>query len=75
MTWAPKDPAEEGPKNYFVPDFGVDHDIAASHKNEQDSASTLKTTWTPKWDEEDQKFTDMPTFSNDFMKLQLNSEI
>lgn len=34
LSWAPKTPAEHGPVDYFVPDFGVDHEIAATHKNE-----------------------------------------
>lgn len=74
LTWAPTDPASH-PVNYFVPDFGVDHDIAASQKFESEASSTLKTTWTPKWDDEKEAFADMPTFSNDFMKVQLDSEM
>jgi len=34
LTWAPT-PPKTHPMDYFVPNFGIDHDIAATHEHEK----------------------------------------
>jgi len=34
LTWAPTAPKTH-PMDYFVPNFGVDHEIAATHAHEK----------------------------------------
>ena len=34
LTWKPTDPASH-PVDYFVPNFGVDHEIIATHSHEK----------------------------------------
>jgi hypothetical protein len=34
--------AKPPPRNYFVPNFGLDHDILASQKNTKDAESKFK---------------------------------
>ena len=36
--------------DYPVPNFGLDHDIKATHKHEKDIAKKLKVKWNPKQD-------------------------
>jgi hypothetical protein len=38
--------------NYFVPNFGEDHDISSSKSHESQAASTLKHVWTPTKDKD-----------------------
>jgi len=49
LTWAPT-PPKSHPVDYFVPNFGVDHDIAASTQHEKDASAKLGHVWTPVWD-------------------------
>ena len=53
LTWEPTLPATH-PMNYFVPNFGVDHEIAASTKNEAAASGKLGHQWTPVKDEDDE---------------------
>ena len=49
--WAPKDAADPPPRNYFVPNFGIDSDIRTSLKNLNENEakygpmSTPEITW------------------------------
>jgi hypothetical protein len=52
LTWKPKDPKSH-PVDYFVPNFGVDHEIVATHKHMGDAEKRLKHKWVPKKDEDD----------------------
>lgn len=74
MTWEASVP-DTHPMNYFVPNFGVDHDIASTQQNENDAAKTLGVSWEPKYNKKKEKFTDMPQVKEDFMKVQLESQI
>lgn len=40
LTWAPT-PPKSHPINYFVPNFGTDHDISASLSNVGSAESTI----------------------------------
>jgi len=53
-------------KIYTVPDFGVDHDIIATHKHLRDTEKRLKHKWRPKKNE-DGKYV-VPTECNDVIK-------
>jgi len=52
LTWKPT-PPKSHPVDYFVPDFGKDHEIADSQRHEGEAEKKLKHTWTPKKDEDD----------------------
>jgi len=38
---------DDYPKDYFVPDFGLDHDIVTTQSNTANAEADLKHTWTP----------------------------
>ena len=52
MTWKPT-PPKGYPTDYFVPNFGVDHEIVATHKHMGDAEKRLKHKWVLKKDEDD----------------------
>ena len=52
LSWKPKAPKTH-PMNYFVPNFGVDHEIASSQTHERAAEDRLKHKWVPKKDEDD----------------------
>ena len=52
LSWKPKEPKTH-PMNYFVPNFGVDHDIASSQTHEKAAEKRLKHKWVPTKDEDD----------------------
>merc|ERR1719329_127086 len=61
LTWAPT--AKKGhPVDYFVPNFGNDHEMATQASNVAVTEAALKHTWTPKRDADDEKWV-VPTFS------------
>ena len=62
------------PKDYYVADFGLDEEVRASQSHEKAAEGTFKHKWNPKWDEEDEKFMDMPTASASFSLVQLGDE-
>ena len=70
LSWKPKVPKSHGPVDYFVPNFGKDHDIKASQTHEGNAESELKHEWTPVKDEKTEKWI-VPTSSVDF---RLNDE-
>ena len=72
LTWAPTEPASH-PVNYFVPNFGLDHDIVATQAHEAGAAKALKTTWTPTKDKDDNWV--VPTESASFQLLQTGAEM
>ena len=72
LTWAPTEPATH-PINYPVPNFGVDHEILASHKHLAEAEKTLKHTWTPTQDEDG--VWDVPTETASFKLLQTGANI
>lgn len=51
--------------NYFVPSFGKDHDIVQSEKDAAGAEAALGHTWTPTYDEENDKWV-VPTESAEF---------
>ena len=51
LTWAPT-PPKTHPMNYFVPNFGEDHDISSTKSHESQAASKLGHTWTPTKDKD-----------------------
>ena len=74
----PKHPKVDFPHDYFVPNFGVDHDIVATHSNLENAEKTLKTKWNPKQDK-DGKW-DIPYESNydvvkNSQKLQMDDSL
>jgi hypothetical protein len=56
--------------NYAVPDFGVDHDIAASHAHEAAASATLGHSWNP--DKDDDGNWIVPTTTAVGTKVDLN---
>lgn len=44
LTWAATAPADSHPINYFVPNFGVDHDISTSILNTKSTEKILNHT-------------------------------
>ena len=72
MTWKPTDPASH-PVDYFVPNFGVDHEIKATAKHTAEVEKTLGTTWTPVKDEDDKWV--VPTETAQFNLLQTGAEM
>ena len=65
LTWKPKVPASH-PVDYFVPEFGVDSDIADSQSNEKLTSAQLGVTWAPKKDEDGEWTKPMPTTTDSF---------
>ena len=51
--------------DYFVPNFGVDHEIADSQNHEAAASNGLGHTWEPKKDPETEKWV-LPTTTADF---------
>ena len=51
MTWKPTDPASH-PVDYFVPNYGVDHDIIATQNHEKLVAKQMGSKWEPKQDKD-----------------------
>ena len=47
LTWKPKAPKTH-PMDYFVPNFGLDHDIISTQSHIKGQEARLKHTWTPK---------------------------
>ena len=69
-------PHKDGyPKDYFVADFGLDEDVKASQSHEKAAEGTVGHKWSPKWDDEDEKFKDMPTATADFKLAGTRSDI
>lgn len=62
--WIPTDP-EKIKRDYFVPNFGGDADLATQSKNVEAAEAALGHAWTPKWDEDDEKFI-VPSAEIDF---------
>jgi len=58
------------PVDYPVPDFGVDHDILSTNEHLKNTETKLGHEWTPKWDEEKEKFI-VPHVDAEFKLLQL----
>ena len=55
LSWAPtkcwppqSSPCKEPKRDYFVPNFGADHDVINSAKSIKDAETKLKHKWTPK---------------------------
>ena len=71
LTWKPT-PPKSHPVDYFVPNFGVDKDIADSQGHEAAASNTLKHTWTPKKDEDDKWV--LPHEDAEFKLVQLDRE-
>ena len=57
--------------DYFVPDFGVDHEIADSQSHEHAAEGSLKHTWVPKKDKDDKWV--LPHADAEFKLAQLES--
>merc|ERR1719375_767250 len=47
LSWAPTPKEGAYPKDYFVPHFGEDHDIASTKSHEAKAAASLGHVWTP----------------------------
>ena len=60
LTWKPKAPASH-PVDYFVPNFGKDHDIAASQSHEKAAERSVGHNWNPTKDEDDKWVLPSPT--------------
>jgi len=61
-----KHPSKDGHKmNYFVADFGKDHDVKASEDSAEKAEATLGHTFTPKYDEEKDEWV-VPTAEAEF---------
>jgi hypothetical protein len=75
LTWKPKAPSSH-PTDYFVPNFGADHEIAASHEHSKAAETSLKHEWNPTQNEDGKWI--VPEPDRDFQPthnyLQLNSE-
>ena len=72
LTWAPK--AKKGhPVDYFVPNFGNDHEMEVQNNNVAAVEANLKHVWTPHRDEDDEKWV-VPTFS-EFKLMQSGADI
>jgi len=72
LSWAPT--VKKGfPKNYFVPNFGKDHDIDISQTNESAAESKLGHKWEPKIDPETEKYV-VPSPQIEFKLLQTEAE-
>ena len=55
--------------DYFVPNFGVDEDIAHTQQNEKDAAKNLGVSWEPKYDKKHEQFINLPEVKEDFMRV------
>jgi len=73
LTWR-QTPKKGHPVNYFVPNFGVDHDIAISQGNEATAEGKLGHQWTPVIDPETEKYI-VPSPQIEFKLLQTESDI
>ena len=73
LTWAPTPPASH-PVDYFVPDFGMDHEIKASMEHEKQAAETLKHKWNPEVDPADGRYV-VPTETASFQLLQTDAKL
>ena len=73
LSWAPKPKKGSHPVDYFVPNFGLDEDIATTHKNVAKAEGQLKHTWTPVQDKEDKWI--VPTETADFKMIQTEAEL
>jgi len=51
LTWKPKAPSSH-PTDYFVPNFGVDHEITATHEHSKAAETSLSHEWTPTKDDD-----------------------
>ena len=71
LSWAPKD-KKTHPMNYFVPNFGVDHQIVHSQNNEKNAEVALKHDWVLKKDDDDKWI--LPAKSIEFKLLQTQNE-
>ena len=71
LTWAPTAPKTH-PMNYFVPNFGEDHDIVASKSNEALASAKLKHVWTPTKDKDGNW--ELPTTTAFFELVQMNKK-
>ena len=66
LSWAPTKcwPPQSSPcekdinRDYFVPNFGVDHDVSATQKHIKDAEGNLKHKWNPKLKEDSKQITD-----------------
>jgi len=52
LSWKPKRAKSAHPIDYFVPNFGVDHDILATQRHIKKTEKRLKKKWNPKKDED-----------------------
>ena len=68
MSWEASVP-DTHPMDYFVPNFGVDEDIAHTQQNEKDSAKNLGVSWEPKYDKKHEQFVNLPEVKEDFMRV------
>ena len=73
LSWKPKPKKNAYPKDYFVPNFGIDHEIADTHAHEAAASATLKHVWTPKQDKDDSWI--LPTAEAEFKLVQTESEL
>ena len=71
LTWKPKEPKTH-PMNYFVPNFGIDHDIAHSQAHEKAAETRLKHKWVPKKDKDDKWV--LPSPEIEFKLIGLDTE-
>ena len=55
VTAAPNNDPKH-PMDYFVPNFGIDHDIAATQGHEIAASEKLEHEWNPAWDAKAEKF-------------------
>ena len=67
----PKD--KDHPKDYFVPDFGIDPDIASTQAHEHAASGRLNHTWTPTFDIKKDEWV-VPHEDADFKLLMLDSD-
>lgn len=73
LTWR-RSPTKSHPVNYFVPNFGTDHDISTSQSNENAAETKLGHKWEPVVDPETEKYI-VPSPQIEFKLLQTDSEI
>jgi len=70
LTWAPT-PKNTYPMDYFVPNFGEDHDISSTKGHESAAATNLKHVWTPTKDEDGNW--ELPTATPEFRLVQAHN--
>ena len=71
LTWKATEPASH-PVDYFVPNFGVDHEIIATQRHEKSASKTLGA-WNPKQDKDGKWI--VPTEDASFKLVQTDSQI